>query len=144
LLSRRELTTAELRERLLDREYPEDRVDGVIERLTNDRTLDDRRAATAIARTQALVKGRGRLRVGRELTARGVPRDLAREVVDEVFADVSENDILERALRRRLPSGRITSHEQFRRLYQYLARLGFAPAQVLALLKKCSKVDVEP
>lgn len=143
LLSRRELTTAELTRRLLDRGCAAEAVDEVIEQLTRDRTLDDRRAATAIARTHALVKGRGRLRIERELAARGVARNLAREVLDEVFGDLSETDLLDRALRRRLRSGRITDQPQFRRLYQYLLRLGFAPERVVAVLKKYSKVEVD-
>jgi SOS response regulatory protein OraA/RecX len=43
------LTTAELKKRLQDREIPEPAIAQVIERLTADGTLDDRRAAMAIA-----------------------------------------------------------------------------------------------
>lgn len=143
LLSRRELTTAELRKRLLDREFAPEAVERVIERLTEAGTLSDRRAAAAIARTHAAVKGRGRLRIERELTSRGVSRELAREVLDEVFGEIPESDLLERALGRRLRSGQITGQAQFRRLYQYLMRLGFASEQVVRMLKRHSRVDLE-
>jgi regulatory protein len=136
LLSRRELTTAELKKRLQDREIPEPAIAQVIERLTADGTLDDRRAAMAIARTFALVKARGRLRIERELQARGVEADTARAAIDEVFADLSEPELLERALRKRLRSGHIKDQAQFRRLYAYLTRLGFRTDAVVALLKR--------
>ena len=43
-----------------------------------DGTLDDRRAGAAHVRTASRVKGRGRLRIRRELEARGIDRTLAR------------------------------------------------------------------
>ncbi len=143
LLSRRELTTAELRTRLLDRGCSEADVDTVIGRLLADRTLDDRRAAVAIARTHALVKARGRLRIERELQARGVDPDTARATLDEVFAELSEPELLERALRKRVRSGRIRDQAQFRRLYAYLVRLGYPTDKVVGLLKKHMKADVD-
>jgi regulatory protein len=143
LLSRRELSIAELRQRLADRQVPRAETERTIERLIEDGTLNDRRAAAAIARTHAAVKGRGRLRVARELTARGVDEDTARAALDEVFGEIAEADLLERALRRRLRTGRITDQAQFRRLYAYLSRLGFASNAIVKLLKKHSKVDIE-
>jgi regulatory protein len=142
LLSRRELTVSELRERLLRKELPEAEVDQAVSRLSADGTLNDRRAAVAIARTHALVKARGRLRIERELQARGVDAGTARAALDEVFADLSEPEMLERALRKRLRSGHIRDQAQFRRLYAYLLRLGFPAEKVVALLKKHMKADV--
>jgi regulatory protein len=143
LLSRRELTVAELRKRLLDRGVPEAEIAPAIQRLTADGTLNDRRAAVAIARTHALVKARGRLRIERELQARGVDADTARAALDEVFSDLSEPELLERALRKRLRSGRIRDQGQFRRLYAYLTRLGFRTDAVVTLLKRHLTRDVD-
>ncbi|HSL22317.1 MAG TPA: regulatory protein RecX [Vicinamibacterales bacterium] len=142
LLSRRELTTSELRERLLKKQVPPQDVDETVRRLSADGTLNDRRAAVTIARTHALVKARGRLRIERELRARGVSAETTRAALDEVFGELSEPELLERALRKRLRSGRIHTEAEFRRLYQYLLRLGFPPDAVLALLKKHSRIDV--
>jgi regulatory protein len=143
LLSRRELTAFELRERLLRKAIPEQEADEAITRLRADGTLNDRRAAVAIARTHALVKARGRLRIARELQARGVPEDIARAALDEVFGELSEPELLERALRKRLRTGRIKDQAQFRRLYAYLVRLGFPSEAVITLLKKHLKTDVD-
>ena len=143
LLSRRELTTSELRERLERRDLPDQDIATAIARLASDGTLDDRRAAAAIARTQAAVKGRGRSRVARELAARGISGEVAAAALDEVFRETPEPDLLERALRRRLRTGHITDQAHFRRLYQYLLRQGFPSGAIVSLLKKHSRVDVD-
>jgi regulatory protein len=143
LLSRRELTESELRERLLRKELPPAEVDEAVSRLRADGTLNDRRAAVAIARTHALVKARGRLRIERELKARGLDAETVRLALDDVFAELSEPELLERALRKRLRSGRITDQTQFRQLYSYLLRLGFPRESVVALLKKHLSRDVD-
>lgn len=139
LLARRELTAFELRERLVRKKIAEAEADEVVARLRADGTLNDRRAAVAIARTHAVVKTRGRIRIAHELEARGVPQDIARAALDEVFGELSEPELLERALRKRLRSGHITSQAQFRRLYAYLVRLGFPSHQVVPLLKQRMK-----
>ncbi len=141
LLSRRELTASQVRERLLRKEFSEQDADEAIARLRANRTIDDRRAAVAIARTHALVKARGRLRIARELTARGVPPDIARAALDEVFGELSEPELLERALRKRLRSGHIRDQAQFRRLYAYLLRLGYPTDAIVGLLKRHMKPD---
>jgi regulatory protein len=139
LLARRELTSFELHERLLKKDIPESEADEVVTRLRADGTLNDRRAAVAIVRTHATVKARGRIRIEHELKARGVPPEIARDAIDEVFSELSEPELLERALRKRLRSGHITTQAQFRRLYAYLVRLGFPTEQVIGLLKKHMK-----
>ena len=72
LLTRRALSCTECRDRLLARQHPEDKVDEAIARLVENGSLDDKRLAQAHARTAVEIKGRGRLRVVRELQARGV------------------------------------------------------------------------
>ena len=75
LLARRELSEKELRDRLVDRGHPADEINRVVEHLLETKSLDDGRVARAYARTAANVKGRGRLRVMRELSAMGIARE---------------------------------------------------------------------
>lgn len=137
MLARRELSCAELRSRLVERGYPTDQVDGAIERLRETGALDDRRVARAYARTASQVKGRGRLRVTRELQAKGIAREIVAESVAEVFGDADEGALIERALAKKLQGGRGTTtvHERAR-LYQFLMRQGFTPAAVTAALRR--------
>jgi Uncharacterized protein conserved in bacteria len=137
LLARRELTEKELRSRLVDRDHPRDEIDRVITHLLETRELDDGRVARAYARTAAGVKGRGRLRVMRELNAMGVARETATEAITEVFADVDERALIAKALRKKMRGKtRISNAAEHARLYQYLMRQGFTPAGIVAALKK--------
>jgi regulatory protein len=137
LLGRRELSVKELRDRLIDREHPADEIERAIEHLLETRALDDARVARAYARTAAGVKGRGRLRVMRELSMMGIAKDTAGEALAEVFADVDERAVIARALQKKMRGRpRITNAAEHARLYQYLMRQGFTPAGITAALRK--------
>jgi regulatory protein len=137
LLARRELTEKELRDRLLDRDHPRDEIDRVVAHLLESKTLDDDRVARAYARTASGIKGRGRLRVMRELTEMGVARQTATEAVAEVFADVDERALIAKALQKKMRGRpRIADAAEHARLYRYLMRQGFTPAAIVAALRK--------
>ena len=137
LLGRRELSVKQLRDRLLAREHAPDDIDRAIERLLETRALDDARVARAYARTAATVKGRGRLRVMRELNAMGIAKETAGEALAEVFADVDERSLIAKALQKKLRGRpRIANPGEHARLYQYLMRQGFTPAGIMAALRK--------
>jgi regulatory protein len=137
LLARRELSVAQLRERLRDREHSLEEAEDAIARLLETGALDDGRVARAYARTAAKVKGRGRLRVTRELQAIGIARDVAAEAIAEVFGDLDERTLIDRAIQKKLRGGRKPSTIQERaRLYQFLMRQGFSPAAVSAAMKR--------
>jgi SOS response regulatory protein OraA/RecX len=93
--------------------------------------------ARAHARTAAAVKGRGRLRVARELLQMGIARDVAAEAVADVFGDLDERSLIERALQKKLRGrARIADAAEHARLYQYLMRQGFTPAGAIAALRR--------
>jgi regulatory protein len=102
LLSARELSETQLRARLTRRQHDPDDIDRAIARLKDDRTLDDRRVAGALARMETSIRHRGRARVMQKIRQAGISAAIAEEAVKEVFEDVDENDLLERALDRRL------------------------------------------
>jgi regulatory protein len=134
LLARRELSAAQLRQRLVARGCLDAAIGAALDRLRSEGALDDRRAARAYASTAARVKGRGRLRILRELDTMGIDQEISRAALNEIFDEIDEPALLERALARRLP-GPIRDDGQFRRLHQYLTRLGFPPAAIIAALK---------
>ena len=137
LLGRRELSVTQLRERLLDREHSPEETEEAISRLLETGALDDGRVARAYARTASKVKGRGRLRVTRELQAMGIGRDVIAEAVVEVFGDLDERAMIDRAIQKKLRGGRKPSTIQERaRLYQFLMRQGFTPAAVSAAMRR--------
>ena len=123
LLGRRDLTRAELTTRLIDRGYPADEVEAAVDRLVAGSSVDDRRTALAHVRTASRIKGRGRLRIQRELTARGIARD----IVEEALRELNPDDDMQ-AIRRFLSKKRVTgrpSPAERQRLFQQLLRRGF-------------------
>jgi regulatory protein len=137
LLSRRELSTRQLRERLTRKKYSPDEIAPVITRLTLDGTLDDTRVARASARLGAIVKRRGRRRVLQEITQLGIGHLIAKQAVDDVFAEIDERAVLDRAIERRLkgvdPSA--LDRRARARLVRGLVGQGFDAGQVFARLR---------
>jgi regulatory protein len=137
LLARRELSVEGVRARLADRRHPADDIDHAIAHLLETGALDDARVARAWARTASTVKGRGRLRVARELQEMGIAREVAAGAIAEVFGDSDERMLIARAIQKKLHGKqRITSPAEAARLYQYLMRQGFTPAAVAEAVRK--------
>jgi regulatory protein len=142
LLARRELAEAQLRTRLARRKFDEEDIDAAVARLRRERAVDDRRTALACARTEVRLKHRGRARVVRQIEGLGIARDVAREAVAEVFADIDEAALLERALDRRLRGTMALSDAAVvRRLHRYLLGQGFDSGRVIALLRRRAKTN---
>jgi regulatory protein len=138
LLSRRELSTAQLRDRLARRHFPADEIDDVIARLTADRTLDDARVAVASARLEAAVRRRGRRRVLQRVRQLGISEDTARAAVDQAFGDVDESALLDDALVRRLrgrTAGTLDA-KAMARVVRGLVAQGFDRGEVYARLRR--------
>ena len=140
MLARRELSTAQLRARLLDRDHNPEDVDAAIAQLTETGALDDARVARAYAETALNVKGRGRLRIQRELSEMGIDREVAAAALADVFGEVDERGLIANALRKKLRGGtKIDSPAEYARVYQFLMRQGFSPAAVSAALRAYRK-----
>ena len=137
LLSARELSESQLRTRLKRRDLDPGDIESVIERLKADRTLDDRRVARAIARMESSIKHRGRVRVIQKIRQAGIDADTADDAVREVFEEVDENDLLERALSRRLrgqAAGDLDEKGRAR-IVRGLVAQGFSMGAILRRLK---------
>jgi regulatory protein len=136
LLARRELSVAGVRARLEDRHFPPADIDRAIDLLLENGALDDARVARAYARTAVDVKGRGRLRVMRELHELGIPKAIAAEALGEVFGERDERTLIAKALQKKLRGRtKISGAPEHARLYQFLMRQGFSPAAVAEALR---------
>jgi regulatory protein len=136
MLSRRALSVAECRARLADRGHPHDQIDAAIEHLRETGGLDDEKMARALAQTGVEVKGRGRLRILREILARGVDHETASRAVSNVFEDRDERTLVNRALQKKLRGrARPSTPAELARIYQHLMRQGFTPAVVAAVIR---------
>jgi len=140
MLAMRELSVAQLRARLLEREHAVDDVEAAIQHLLSTGALDDERVARAYAQTAVKVKGRGRLRVQRELHEMGITRDVAAAALAETYGELDERRLIADALKKKLRGKpRIDSPAEYARVYQFLMRQGFSPAAVADALRAFRK-----
>jgi regulatory protein len=138
LLTRRDYTKAELRDKLAARDYSSEEIDEALADLASQGLVDDRRAAAAYVRTASRIKGRGRLRIQRELEARGLDRGTIRQALEELPAS-DETAALERFLQRRRLPARLAAADR-RRLFQQLLRRGYT-ADLIAKALKAREID---
>jgi regulatory protein len=136
LLARRELSEAQIRQRLSRRGFTSDDIDDTVTRLRRDGSLDDARVAAAIARSQLSLKKRGARRVRREIEAAGISSSLADRAVAEVYADVDAEALLHAAIDRRLGTRSLDDERGMARLYRYLVGQGFEADKAMAALRK--------
>ena len=136
-LSARELSEGQVRARLVEKGYSENAITPALERLLNDRTIDDRRAATAVARSEARVRRHGPHRVMGKLLAMRIDRELAKDVVRELFGEEHEDDLLDRALERRLRGNtdRLSDPRERQKMAAYLVRQGFSASAASAAIR---------
>jgi len=137
LLSARELSESQLRARLTRRKLDPDDIDAALERLKADGTLNDRRVAVALARMESTIKHRGRARVIQKVRQAGIDADTAEDAVREVFVEVDEGALLDRALERRLrgKSPRELDDRGRARIVRGLAAQGFSLERILKKLR---------
>jgi regulatory protein len=138
LLSRRELSVRQLRERLARRKFEPEAISATIERLLRDRTLDDRRVAVAYARSEASIKGRGKRRVLRAVQHIGISADIAEDAVNEVFGELDETALFDRALEKRLKGVAVRDLDEKTRsrIIRQMVGQGFDIGRVMRMLRR--------
>lgn len=127
LLSYRARTGAELRRRLLRKDFPREAVERCVAELEERALVDDGAFAETFVRDRVRLKPKGRRALVQELRARGVEPEAAQNAVGEVFEaeGVSETELARAAARRWHPrAGEEPAHAR-QRLYAFLARRGF-------------------
>lgn len=92
VLAGKQVTTAELRRKLVAAEFDEASIELGIERCTAAGLLDDPRYAGAWVQSR-IRRGQGVQRIRQDLTKRGIPKEL----IDEALAEHADADVLEDA-----------------------------------------------
>src|SRR5881396_1758661 len=135
MLARRELSEAQVRQRLARKDHDAEAIDAAVARLRDERALDDGRVAEAIARTETSIRRRGKLRVRMQIERAGIAKAVAKQAVDAVFDTIDDEALIEASLKKRL-RGRdtIADDREYQRLYRYLAGQGFESERIVKLL----------
>lgn len=137
MLSRRELSERQVRDRLARKGYDAEAIDAAVTRLKADRSLDDERTARAIAHAETSLRKRGMRRVRQRLDAAGIAPAVAARAIQDTFELLDADALIAAALQKRLRGRtRIEDDGEFQRLYRYLMGQGFEPERVLALLRR--------
>lgn len=140
------MSAAQLRARLARGKFDSGDIDDTIQRLTKDGTLSDRRVAVAAARLEGAIRQRGRRRVLQRVQQLGISATIAKAAVDEVFEDIDERALLDRALEKRLhgKDPRELDAKGTARVVRSLVGQGFDAGQVYACLKRRgSRVSID-
>jgi regulatory protein len=138
MLARRELSAAQLRQRLARRQFAPDDIASALARLTADGTVDDRRVARAYARMEASIKARGRRRVLQAVQRLGITSDVAEDAVAEVYGELDEEALFTKALDKRLRgmSIRDLDDKARARIVRQLSAQGYEPSRILRALRR--------
>jgi regulatory protein len=138
LLEFRARSAVELRRALVRRGTPVDEVDAAIEKLREQKLLDDDDFARQFARTKVLGAGASRRRIVQELGRKGIPR----EVADRAIEDLHEQDGLDpgasihRVAKKKWRSlAKLDDSTRRRRLYAFLARRGYDADEIRGVMQ---------
>lgn len=140
MLSRRDLSIAELSRRLISRGYSDTLAEETVANLSQSGYLNDRRFARLWAEA-AIRNGRcfgPRLRL--ELARQRVPEDIAMEVLASLSAEYDELETLSAILSGKFAGFNLSSatDREKRRVIQYLQRRGFSTAAIFQAFRNRS------
>ncbi|HEY0385129.1 MAG TPA: regulatory protein RecX [Pyrinomonadaceae bacterium] len=141
LLAAKPRSVAELRERLLEKQWTnEEIVEAVLAKLGEYGYLNDERFAFGYASFQVRQKPVGRQRLQRALSLKKVDRATAEEAINQVFAETPEEDLIDRAIAKRVRlRGRPETRAETKSLLDHLLRQGFSYELVMRKVRDASK-----
>jgi regulatory protein len=138
MLARQMRTVAELkrlmRRRVEQGEVGEAKVSAVVDRLKEQHYLDDPAFASTYTRLRQENQGFGKRRVQQELARKGVHRELAANAVESAYAELSEEELVQRYLERKHME-KPADEKQTARVVRRLVSAGFSIATILKVLK---------
>ncbi len=148
LLAAKPRSIEELRERLLESKFADvEIVEAVISKLVEYGYLNDERYAFGYASYQVRQRPIGRQKLRRDLALKKVNREIADEAIKLVFEETSEEDLIDRAIVKRLRSrGRPHTRSETKSLIDHLLRQGFSFELVIQKVRALSaaSIDDEP
>lgn len=146
LLAAKPRSVAELRERLLEKEWTNaEVVDAVLAKLGEYGYLDDERFAFGFASYRVRQKPVGRQRLARDLHLKKVSRETADEALNLVYTETPEEELIARAIDKRVRlRGRPASRQETKSLFDYLLRLGFSYDLIIRKVRAASAPDAAP
>lgn len=141
LLSYKPRSLAEMRSRLMEKDWAEEAVvDQVIARLEELGYLNDEQFAANFASSRLTAKPIGRTRLRRDMQRKKLPSETIESALDEAYDQQSEEELIERAINKRIRlKGVPTTREETKKLFDYLIRRGFSYDLVIRKAREAGK-----
>jgi regulatory protein len=145
LLAAKPRSVAELEGKLLAGRFAnKSTVDEVIERLREYGYLDDARFAFSYASLKVKQRPTGRRRLQQDLSFKKVNQTVADEALDLVYAETSEEELIDRAIEKRVRlRGRPKNRLEAKSLFDHLLRQGFPFELVSEKVRAASQADLD-
>lgn len=144
LLAARSRSVAELRELLLEGRSNKAAVEETLERLREYGYVDDERFAFGYASLKVRQRPVGRQRVRRDLVMKKIDGAVVDEALDLVFAEVSEETLIDRAIEKRIRlRGRPKNRAEAKSLIDHLLRQGFPFELVSEKVRATALADLD-
>ena len=145
LLAAKPRSVAELRERLLEKEWTnEEIVEAVLAKLGEYGYLNDERFAFGYASYRVRQKPMGRQRLKRDLQLKKVDRATADEALRLVFEETPEEELIDRAIEKRTRlRGLPHTRAEIKSLIDHLLRQGFSYELIAGKVRAISAADVD-
>ncbi|MCS6817959.1 MAG: RecX family transcriptional regulator [Blastocatellia bacterium] len=145
LLSRKALSTAELRAKLLEKAPEEEQlVEQVLARLRELGYLNDGQLASDYALMRLQLRPMGRRRLREELRRKRLPEEAIESALEQAYRHTDEESLIARAVQKWMRTkGRPRTTAEAKRLFDHLMRLGFEHEHIHRVLREISKAPLE-
>lgn len=143
LLAYKARTINELRERLLEKQWTNEKiVDEVIEKLKSYGYLNDDQFALNFSRSKLLGKPMGKRVLRQKLSLKKLDKETIEKALESAFEENSESDLIDRAVKKRLRlKGKPETREDTKKFFDYLMRQGFNYDLIREALQKIAELD---
>jgi len=135
-LARGPRSRIEVERRLRQKNYSDSIIHQVLRHLEEYRYIDDRALARQWARDRLTRRHWGPSRLRMELERKGIAREWTEEALRELFEERDETAHATELVAQRLKGRGLRDPKEYRRLFGYLFRRGYAPDVIQSVLRK--------
>lgn len=145
LLAAKPRSVAELRERLLEKEWTDEAAaDYAVAKLSEYGYLNDEQFALSFAQSRVRQKPVGRQRLARDLKNKKLDKETAEQTLEKVFAETPEAALIDQAIERRVRlRGRPQTRQESKSLFDHLLRRGFSIDLVVNKVRALSSASLD-
>ena len=142
LIEFRDRTEKELREKLFGKGYAEEQIEDTVEFLKNYGYIDDKRYASHFIHDAINLKKWGKIRIRTELLRKGIDREITDFALEDAFAKVDDDRVLNE-MKKRFSNSDFSNMKERNRIFGFFMRRGFTSDEIKgAMNKMCSFCDI--